>query len=138
MLAQARRLAGLPLYNASFEIFRISPRPSGEDFGVRMAVRKRSWTTPSGRRRETWIVDYVDQAGDRHIRAFDGTKDADAFHAKVSVDIRAGIHTAPAKSITVAEAAENWITSVELEDREATTVAQYRQHSRTSSAALAA
>lgn len=93
-----------------------------------MAVRKRTWATKSGERRTAWIIDYADQAGDRHIRTFDRKKDADKFHAKVSVDVDAGIHTAPSKSITVAEAAEDWIRSAELEGREATTVAQYRQH----------
>jgi len=94
-----------------------------------VAVRKRTWTTKSGERRMAWIVDYVDQGGDRHIETFARKKDADAYHAKVNVDVGAGIHTAPSKSITVAEAAQDWISSVELEGRETTTVAQYRQHS---------
>ena len=94
-----------------------------------MAVRKRIWRTQSGQRREAWIVDYVDQAGDRHIGTFARKKDADAAHAKVNVDVGAGIHIAPSKSITVAEAAKEWIESVKLEGREATTIAQYRQHS---------
>jgi hypothetical protein len=46
----------------------------------------------------------------------------------VGVDVRAGTHTAPSKSITVAQAAEDWIKGVELEGREAATVAGYRQH----------
>jgi integrase len=94
-----------------------------------MSVRKRVWHTKSGGRKEAWIVDYTDQASDRHVRTFDRKKDADAFRARVSVDVGAGIHTAPSKSITVANAAEDWVRSVELEGREATTLAQYRQHS---------
>jgi integrase len=74
-------------------------------------------------------VDYADQGGDRHIETFARKKDADAFHAKVGVEVRTGIHTAAANSITVAEAAADWVGSVELEGREATTLAQYRQHS---------
>jgi integrase len=46
----------------------------------------------------------------------------------VGVDIRAGTHTPVSKSITVAQAAEEWIKSVELDGREASTLAQYRQH----------
>ena len=42
--------------------------------------------------------------------------------------MRAGVHTAPSKSITVVQAAENWIKHVEREGRERATVAQYRQH----------
>ena len=43
-----------------------------------MSVRKREWTTRKGERREAWIVDYVDQQGDRHIQTFERKKDADA------------------------------------------------------------
>jgi integrase len=83
-----------------------------------------------GEIKEAWIVDYTDQDGDRHIETFKRKKEADAFHAQVGVDVRAGTHTAPSKSITVKEAAEDWIKSVALEKREASTLAQYRQHAR--------
>ena len=69
-----------------------------------MAVRKRAWTTKAGGRRESWIVDYTDADGDRHIRTFERKRDADAFQATVRVDISQGTHTAPAKSGTVSEA----------------------------------
>jgi integrase len=93
-----------------------------------MSVRKRSWTTRTGEQREAWITDYTDQDGDRHIRTFDRKKDADAYWATVSVDVRNGTHTAPSKSATVAEAAESWLKRVEAEGREFTTLRQYRQH----------
>jgi integrase len=93
-----------------------------------MSVRKRLWTTRRGESKEAWIVDYIDQDGDRHIETFERKKDADAFHATVRVDVSKGIHTAPAKSPTVAEAAESWIKRVEADGRERTTVRQYRQH----------
>lgn len=93
-----------------------------------MSVRKRKWTTRLGEQREAWIVDYVDQAGNRHIETFDLKKEAEDYHSGVRVDVRAGVHTAPSKSITVAEAAENWLKHVEREGRERSTVAQYRQH----------
>ena len=67
-----------------------------------MAVRKRKWTTKKGEPRESWIVDYVDQHRHRHIQTFARKKDADVYEASVKVDVRAGIHTAPSKSITVA------------------------------------
>ena len=50
------------------------------------------------------------------------------FADQAGVDVRAGIHTAKSKSITVAQAAEDWIRFVALEGREASTLAQYRQH----------
>jgi integrase len=93
-----------------------------------MSVRKREWTTRKGEMREAWIVDYVDQDGDRHIETFERKKDADARHDKVRMDVRQGVHTAASKSITVAEAAESWIKRIEAEGRERGTLAQYRQH----------
>jgi integrase len=93
-----------------------------------MSVRKRTWTTRKGEPKECWIVDYVDGAGDRHIRTFDRKKEADDYHAGVRVDVGKGIHTAPSKSVTVAEAAEAWIKRVAAEGRERGTLLQYRQH----------
>lgn len=72
-----------------------------------MSIRKRKWTTAKGEAREAWIVDYVDQQGDRHIETFARKKDADDYHNQVGHDVKKGVHTAPSKSITVAEAAEN-------------------------------
>jgi integrase len=93
-----------------------------------MSVRKRSWVTRKGEAKEAWIVDYTDQDGDRHIETFQRKKDAEAHHDKVRVDVRHGVHTAAAKSETVAEAAERWLNRVEAEGRERGTLAQYRQH----------
>jgi integrase len=93
-----------------------------------MAVRKRKWTTKSGERREAWVVDYTDRAGDRHIETYARKKDADDAHAAILVSIGQGTHTAISKSISVAEAAGDWIAHVELEGRERSTLAQYRQH----------
>ncbi len=93
-----------------------------------MSVRKRKWTTRKGEQMEAWIVDYCDGDGDRHIHTFERKKDAEAYHATVKVDVRAGMHTPVSKSLTVAQAAEEWIKGVALERREASTLAQYRQH----------
>jgi integrase len=90
-----------------------------------MSVRKRTWTTRLGEHKEAWIVDYVDQAGDRHIRTFERKKDADEYHATVKVNVRAGVHTS--SKVTVAEAGRKWIA--DAEDRlEPATVESYRQH----------
>ncbi|MGC2827413.1 MAG: site-specific integrase [Pseudolabrys sp.] len=99
-----------------------------------MSVRKRTWTTSKGEQKEAWIVDYSDQDGDRHIRSFTKKKDADKYHAIVTVDVDKGLHTAPSKSVTVAEAAESWIKLVEANGMrghgpaERSTIRQYRQH----------
>jgi integrase len=95
-----------------------------------LAVRKRRWRTRNGDVKEAWVVDYTDQDGDRHIETFKRKKDADARAQQIGVDVRAGIHTAAAKSVTVTEAAADWIRKVELDERERSTIAQYRQHAR--------
>lgn len=81
-----------------------------------MSVRKRKWMTRSGEVKEAWIVDYTAD-GERHIETFKKKKDADAYAQQVGVDIRAGTHTPVSKSITVAQAAQDWIKSVELDSR---------------------
>jgi integrase len=93
-----------------------------------MSVRRRRWTTAKGEAKEAWIVDYVDGQGDRHIETFERKKEADDYHALVRVDVRKGLHIAPSKSATVAEACEIWIKRVEADGRERSTVKQYRQH----------
>jgi integrase len=93
-----------------------------------MSVRKRSWKTPKGEAREAWIVDYVDQHGDRHIRTFERKKDADACHSDVAVDVRAGIHTAARTSLTIAEAGALWLKTAEAAKLERSTLQQYQIH----------
>ncbi|MGA2568674.1 MAG: tyrosine-type recombinase/integrase [Pseudolabrys sp.] len=92
-----------------------------------MSIRKRVWTTAKGEKKEAWIVDYVDQDGARHIETFARRRDADDYRATVKVDVRTGVHTAPSKSLTVAEAAADWLTFVKLERRERSTLTAYRQ-----------
>jgi integrase len=91
-----------------------------------MSVRKRKWTTRSGEAKEAWVVDYA-QDGRRHIETFKRKKDADAYAQQVGVDIRAGTHTPPSRSITVAEAADDWVASGVADKLEPATIAQYRQ-----------
>ena len=93
-----------------------------------MSVRKRTWKSPSGEVREAWVVDYVDQCGDRHIKTFAKRRDADAHHAIVGAAVRAGTHTADSKSVTVAKAAELWLASCDAAGLERATVATYHQH----------
>jgi integrase len=92
-----------------------------------MSVPKRKWTSRTGEQKEAWIVDYVDQEGSRHIETFKKKKAADAFAQQVGVDIRAGTHMPASRSITVDEAAADWVRTVELAGRERSTVGQYHQ-----------
>src|SRR5215475_1862067 len=93
-----------------------------------MSVRRRIWRGPSGESKEAWVVDYVDQHGDRHIKTFAKKRDADAHHAIVGVAVRTGVHTADSKSVTVARAAELWIESREAAGLERATLVGYRLH----------
>ena len=93
-----------------------------------MSVRKRQWLTAKGEPREAWIVSYADADGDRHIETFARKKDADARHAEVRTDIKAGVHVAPSKAPTVKEAGQDWIKSAESRKLERATVKQYREH----------
>jgi len=93
-----------------------------------VSVRKRTWKSPNGEMREAWVVDYVDQHGDRHIKTFAKKRDADAHHAIVGVAVRAGTHTADSKSATVAKAAELWLASCDAAGLERATITAYRQH----------
>jgi len=95
-----------------------------------LGIRSRSWCTRSGQARATWIFDYVDQAGARHIETFARWKDADARQVAVKTEIAAGTHTAASSSPTVAGAAEAWLRYVELEGRERTTLKGYGEHVR--------
>jgi len=92
-----------------------------------VSVRKRTWKGPAGEPREAWVVDYVDQEGDRHIKTFAKKRDADAHHAIVGAAVRAGTHTADSKSVTVAKAAELWLESCAAAGLERTTMVAYQQ-----------
>jgi len=91
-----------------------------------MSVRKRAWVTRHGESREAWIVDYTDQQGGRHIHTFARKKDADEYHDRVRVNVRAGVHTS--SKATVAGAGKHWIDSCKAHGLEASTVESYQQH----------
>ena len=102
-----------------------------------MSVRKRKWITRRGEEKEAWVVDYSDQQGRRLLKTFDRKKEADAFAATTHVEVREGTHVADSASVTVTEAGEKWLKSMEPDPKakpdeklERTTVDQYRQHLR--------
>ena len=93
-----------------------------------MSVRKRKWITRRGDAKEAWIIDQVDQRGERHIKTFVRKKDTDAHHARVAVDLSKGTHTPESRSLTVKQAAEQWLTTAEIEKLERSTIEHYRTH----------
>lgn len=95
-----------------------------------MSVRKRTWKTKSGEPRSAWLVDYFDAQGKRQARSFAKKKDADSHHAKVAVDIAAGIHVPDSASVTVSEACELWLATGRNNGLERSTLEQYEAHAR--------
>jgi integrase len=93
-----------------------------------MSVRKRTWRNQDGSHGEAWIAHYAGPDGKPHIRSFDRKRDAEAFHATVNNDLRAGLHVPDSESITVAEAGRLWQQSCEVAGVERSTLEQYRQH----------
>jgi integrase len=77
-------------------------------------------------------ADYIDQNGKRHAKLFKFERDAKAHLAdKVVPEVRAGTHTPPRKSITLAEAADLWLDHCEMVEKLASaTITQYRNHVR--------
>jgi len=92
-----------------------------------MAVWKRKWKTRSGEEREAWVVEYRDSEG-RHLKTFKLKKEADAYESQVRVDVKAGVHVASSKSVTVKEAGQSWIKAGEVDGLERSTIKRYREH----------
>src|SRR5436190_14979423 len=90
------------------------------------SVRKR--VLPSGEIR--WQADYRDSGGKRRARQFDRKRDADDFLVQARHELSQGTHTADGASITVADAGELWLSRCRANQRERTTVKQYREHVR--------
>ena len=91
------------------------------------SIRKRTWKS-GDETRTAWVVDYKDSKGKRRLKTFEKKREADAFRIKSGHEIQVGTHTPDSASKTVAEAAELWITRAELNELEASTVKQYREH----------
>jgi integrase len=91
-----------------------------------MSVRKRTWVNNDRTQGESWIVDYVDQAGRRHTKNFERKRDAEVYHSTVNVDVRRGLHVPDSQSIVMAEAARLWLETTAGLERSTRT--QYQQH----------
>ena len=95
-----------------------------------MSIRKRTWKSATGEAKEAWVFDYVDQAGNRHIKTFPRKKDALQYETTARMEVRDGTHTADAGSMKVRDAGERWIATAEKNGLERSTIDQYRQHLR--------
>jgi len=95
-----------------------------------MSVRKRKWKTSRGVECEAWVVDYIDQQGERRLKTFDTKKEAEAWKIEALHEVKQGTHTPASVSKTVEEAAEHWISNAEAEGLEISTIKQRREHLR--------
>lgn len=68
------------------------------------SVNKVPRTLADGTNGDRWVVRYKDGLGVYRSKAFARKKEADAYRAKVEVDLRAGNHISPGESKTVARA----------------------------------
>jgi integrase len=98
------------------------------DGGGCMAIRKRTWTKPSGETRTAWQADYQDQHGKRHRKAFETKRAAEEWLTRAKHEVQQGTHTAESTSITFGQAAESWYQRGEVEGLERSTLDQYRDH----------
>jgi integrase len=107
-------------------VWRSSVYAGGRTWEEIMSIRKRTWRTPqTGELREAWIVDFVDQSGQRRNKNFERKRDAEAYEATVRVNIARGIHSH--SRMTVAQAGQLWLDDVDGR-LERSTVESYRQH----------
>jgi len=91
------------------------------------AIRKRSWTSPEGVAKTAWLVDYRDQSGKRRAKQFSRKKDAEEYALRAQNEVRQGTHTHDRDSITIAVAANMWISAAEAEGLERSTTKRYRE-----------
>tara|TARA_R110000868_G_scaffold394419_1_gene665749 strand:- start:1076 stop:2239 length:1164 start_codon:yes stop_codon:yes gene_type:complete len=91
------------------------------------SIRKRTWTDPSGASKSAWLVDYRDQSGKRRAKQFSRKKDAEEYVLRAQNEVRQGTHTHDRDSITIAVAADMWISVAEAEGLERSTTKRYRE-----------
>lgn len=90
-------------------------------------VKKRTWTTAAGEKKDAWLVSYTDTNGKRQRKQFRLHRDAHAYRIKVEGEVASGVHTPDSASITVAEACDVWIARAIALGRERGTIKGYRE-----------
>lgn len=91
------------------------------------AIRKRSWVSPTGVAKTAWLVDYRDQSGKRRAKQFSRKKDAEEYALRARNEVRQGIHTHDRDSITIADAADLWVSAGEAVGLERSTTKRYKE-----------
>lgn len=93
-------------------------------------IKKRTWTTPAGEQRSAWQLRYVDGQGVERAKQFSRKGDAAAYLTKAAWEVSQGTHTADSSSITVEQAGDLWIARAQAQDRERSTIKQYKELTR--------
>lgn len=76
-------------------------------------VRKRTWTNAQGKTCHAFIVDYVDNNGDRRRKQFKRHREADLFRVRIEGELSRGTYRADAGKITVTEVCEAFLDHCE-------------------------
>src|SRR5690349_7645601 len=93
-----------------------------------MGIQIRKWKTTGGEQREAYIIRYS-KDGKRHIETHERNRDAEARWAQIKADLGEGTHVAPSQSITIAQAAQEWLaTCGGKRGLERSTMEQYKAH----------
>ncbi len=90
-------------------------------------IKKRSWVTAKGERKEAWRISYTDSGGKRRHKQLHTKKEADAYRIKAEGEIALGVHTADAASATVGEAIDVWLAACEANGCDRSTLKTYRE-----------
>jgi len=74
-------------------------------------IRERQWTKADGTIKSAWVVIYTDGTGKRRLKTFAKNKAARDFKIVTDKAVMDGTHVAESVSVTVAEAASNWLAA---------------------------
>jgi integrase len=88
-------------------------------------VRKRVQRGVNGTPQESWVADYRDQHGKRHIKTFDTKTAAKAWLIETQGEVGRGVHTPEHASVNVAEAARLWLEHGKADGLERGTLLSY-------------
>ena len=91
-----------------------------------MSIRKRIWES-KGEKKTAWVVDYVDQHGQRRLKTFDLKKEAEAWATIAKHEVAQGIHAPDAKA-TVESVVDLWIDHCIDEGLERSSIEQRKRH----------
>lgn len=75
------------------------------------SIEKRSWTNKTGEVSTRWRVTYTDQSGRIRTKQFKKHSEAKAFRNTVTAAVQAGTHVHDRDTVTIADAADTWLTA---------------------------